>query len=139
MIFSKLYLIQIAFDFPISFFLMLTTATIKVFHQGNSLKKGKRRIYLIQFLIWISVPTEGLNYINKLGVSKFGSSLIFTIGQTSMAITLSVSLLLTMFLISCTLVGLSKKDNWLAKLGKKMLGFQIEVAEVLSDRIWQRI
>lgn len=135
MIFSKLYLIQIAFDFPISFFLMLITATIKVFHQGNSLKKGKRRIHLIQFLIWISVLTEGLNYMNKFGVSKFGSSLILTISQVSMTITLLVSLLITIFLISCTLVGLSKKDNWLARLGKKMLGFQIEVAEVLSDNI----
>lgn len=135
MFFSKLYLIQIAFDFPISFFLMLITATIKAFPQNDSLKKGKRKIYLIQALIWISVLAEGLNYVTKLGISKFGNSLILTIGQTSMAIILSISLLLTVLLISLTLIGLNKKENWLVRLGKKMIELQIEVAEVLSNKI----
>lgn len=135
MFFSKLYLIQIAFDFPISFFLMLIIATIKAFSQNDSLKKGKRKIYLIQALIWISVLTEGLNYTSKLGFFKFGNFLILTINQASMTITLIVSLLLTVLLISVTLIGLSQKENWLVRLGKKMIELQIEVAEVLSNKI----
>lgn len=135
MLFSKLYLIQIAFDFPISFFLMLITATIKAFFRGDSLKKGKRRIYLIQALIWISVLTEGLNYTSKLGFFKFGNSLILTINQVSMTVTIIISLLLTVLLISFTLIGLSQKENRLVELGKKMIELQIEIAEVLSNKI----